>query len=100
MQPKVSSQLHFYCFNFWGRKHALNYFGNICYTMVLTLHCYTIFESPGENRECAGMHNGGNVDRSIGRDLPHSTAWRVGRVHIVSNFAKHAEHYSGCLNIC
>ena len=46
---------------------------------------YDLLESPGGNHECAGLHNGGNVDRSIGRDLPHSSAWRAGRVHIVSN---------------
>ena len=34
---------------------------------------YDLLESPGGNHECAGLHNGGNVDRSIGRDLPHSS---------------------------
>ena len=60
-------------------------FSRIHYVLEYSLYYYAIFGSPAGNHECAGMHNGGNVDRSIGRDLPHSSAWRAGRVHIVSN---------------
>ena len=49
------------------------YYGYLLVTLRFIL-------SPGENHECAG-HNGGNVDRSIGRDLPHSSAGSQSGVH-------------------
>ena len=43
------------------------YYGYFTYYAAFT-------ESPRGNHECAGMHNGGNVDRSIGPYKPHPTA--------------------------
>src|ERR1043165_5443675 len=54
-------------------------FSSIHYVLEYSLYYSAIFGSPGENHECAGMHNGGNVDRSIWADRPHSsTGGRTG----------------------
>jgi len=40
-------------------------FSRIHYVLEYSLYYYAIFGSPGGNHECAGMHNGGNVDSAI-----------------------------------